>query len=40
MHQFPDLTPFEKKMQAAEFSFLRGSEMRKVIAENYIGLPY
>jgi p-hydroxybenzoate 3-monooxygenase len=41
MHQFPDLTPFEKKMQAAEFAFLCSSESaQKVIAENYIGLPY
>ncbi|MEM7642361.1 MAG: 4-hydroxybenzoate 3-monooxygenase [Pseudomonadota bacterium] len=40
MHQFPDHSPFEKKMQRAEFAYLRGSEAAsRSIAENYVGLP-
>lgn len=40
MHQFPDNSPFEKKMQRAEFDYLVASETAsKTIAENYVGLP-
>ena len=40
MHQFPDHSPFEKKMQRAEFDYIRGSEAAsRSIAENYVGLP-
>lgn len=40
MHQFPDHSPFEKKMQRAEFDYLRQSEAAsQTIAENYVGLP-
>lgn len=40
MHQFPDHSPFEKKMQRAEFDYLVQSEAAsKTIAENYVGLP-
>ena len=40
VHQFPDSTPFEKKMQRAEFDYLASSEAAsKMIAENYVGLP-
>lgn len=41
MHQFPDMSGFEKKMQIAEFDFLISSESaQRAMAENYIGLPY
>ncbi|MEM7711952.1 MAG: FAD-dependent monooxygenase, partial [Pseudomonadota bacterium] len=40
MHQFPEHSPFEKRMQRAEFDYLRGSEAAcRSIAENYVGLP-
>lgn len=40
MHQFPDHSPFEKRMQRAEFDYIAGSEAAsRAIAENYIGLP-
>jgi len=39
LHQFPQHTPFEKKMQRAEFDYIRQSEAAsKAIAENYVGL--
>jgi len=41
MHQFPEMSGFEKKMQVAEFDFLASSESaQRAVAENYIGLPY
>ena len=40
MHQFPENSPFEKRMQRAEFDYLRSSEAAsRAIAENYVGLP-
>jgi p-hydroxybenzoate 3-monooxygenase len=40
MHQFPDHSPFERKMQRAEFDYIMGSEAAsRSIAENYVGLP-
>ena len=40
LHNFPEHTPFEKRMQAAELDYLLGSVAgRSVIAENYVGLP-
>jgi len=40
MHQFPDHTPFEKRMQRAEFDYIASSEAAsRAIAENYVGLP-
>lgn len=40
MHQFPDDSPFEKRMQRAEFDNVARSEAAsKAIAENYVGLP-
>lgn len=40
MHQFPDNSPFEKRMQRTEFDYLAGSEAAsRSIAENYVGLP-
>ena len=40
MHQFPENSPFEKRMQRAEFDYIASSEAAsKAIAENYVGLP-
>jgi len=40
LHQFPEHTHFEKRMQRAEFDYLVSSEAAaKTIAENYVGLP-
>jgi p-hydroxybenzoate 3-monooxygenase len=40
MHQFPENSEFEKRMQRAEFDYLRSSEAAsRAIAENYVGLP-
>ena len=40
MHQFPDHSPFDKRMQRAEFDYLSQSEAAsRAIAENYVGLP-
>lgn len=40
MHQFPENSPFEKRMQRAEFDYIASSEAAsKSIAENYVGLP-
>lgn len=41
MHRFPDQSAFDHKMQIAELEFLRSnSAAQKVMAENYVGLPY
>lgn len=40
MHQFPDHSPFEKRMQRADFDYIKSSDAgSKSIAENYVGLP-
>ena len=40
MHQFPDNSPFEKRMQRAEFDYIASScSASRSIAENYVGLP-
>ena len=40
MHYFPENSPFEARMQRAEFDFLMGSEAAsRALAENYVGLP-
>ncbi len=40
LHQFDHFTPFEKRMQEAEFRFLEESRAaRQALAENYVGLP-
>lgn len=39
MHQFPGNSPFEKRMQQAEFDHISSSETAsRAIAENYVGL--
>ena len=39
MHQFPEDSPFEKRMQRAEFEYIASSEAAsKAIAENNVGL--
>jgi p-hydroxybenzoate 3-monooxygenase len=40
MHRFPEHSPFEQKMQRAEFDYVKSSEAAsRTIAENYVGLP-
>ena len=40
MHQFPENSPFERRMQRAEFDYIASSEAAsRSIAENYVGLP-
>ena len=40
MHQLPENSPFEKRMQRAEFDYIVQSESAsRTIAENYVGLP-
>lgn len=39
MHQFPEFSAFEKRMQRAEFDYIASSEAASMaIAENYVGL--
>ena len=41
LHHFPDQTPFDRRIQDAELAQLRDSPAaQKVLAENYVGLPY
>lgn len=40
LHQFPAFSPFEKRMQRAEFDHLASSETAsRALAESYVGLP-
>jgi len=40
LHRFDSYSPFEKRMQRAEFALLRSSRAaQSVMAENYVGLP-
>jgi len=41
MHQFPEHSQFEKRMQRAEFDYIVSSDAAQtMIAENYVGLDY
>ena len=41
MHRFPTQSDFDQRMQETELSFLESSTAaQKVLAENYVGLPY
>ena len=41
LHVFPEVSPFDAKISESEFDYLVGSENgRRVLAENYTGLPY
>ena len=41
MHEFPQQSEFDRKMQIAEIEFLRSDRnAQKVFATNYVGLPY
>ena len=41
MHNFPDQTAFDRKMQVAEIAFLHSNRAaQQAMAENYVGLPY
>ncbi len=40
LHRFPEDSPFEQRMQDAEFAYLEGSRAAQMaLAENYVGLP-
>lgn len=41
LHTFPDQRPFDKRVQQSELAFLRENEAaQRVLAENYVGLPF
>ncbi|WP_169544752.1 4-hydroxybenzoate 3-monooxygenase [Sneathiella aquimaris] len=41
LHRFPENSDFDRRIQKAELEYLFSSEVaRKVLAENYVGLPY
>ena len=41
LHRFDQLTPFEKRMQEADYALLERSERaRAALAENYVGMPF
>ena len=41
LHRFPEQSAFDLKMQRADLDFLRENEAaQRVLAENYVGLPY
>ena len=41
MHNYPDQSEFDLKMQIAELEFLRSNgAAQQAMAENYVGLPY
>ncbi len=41
MHQYPDQSEFDLKMQIADLDFLRSNTAaQRAMAENYVGLPY
>ncbi len=41
LHRFPDATPFDRRIQRAEFQYLLSSKTAQAsLAENYVGLPY
>lgn len=41
MHQYPNHSEFDRKMQLAEIAFLRSNRAaQQAMAENYVGLPY
>ncbi|MEM9969103.1 MAG: 4-hydroxybenzoate 3-monooxygenase [Pseudomonadota bacterium] len=41
MHHFPEQSDFDLRMQDAELAFLKDNEAaQRVMAENYVGLPY
>ena len=41
MHNYPDQSAFDQKMQLAELAFLRSNKAaQQAMAENYVGLPY
>jgi p-hydroxybenzoate 3-monooxygenase len=41
LHRFPDESPFDRRIQAAELDYLRDSPAaQRALAENYVGLPF
>jgi p-hydroxybenzoate 3-monooxygenase len=40
-HRLPEMDPFARRLQAAEFAYIKGSRAAQTtLAENYIGLPF
>jgi p-hydroxybenzoate 3-monooxygenase len=40
-HRFPDMDVFSRRLQQAELEYIKGSEAaQRVLAENYVGLPF
>ena len=40
-HRFPEASPFERRAQTAELSYIAGSRAAQTaLAENYVGLPF
>lgn len=41
LHNFPEHSAFDKKIQRAEFDYIKSSEAASIVlAENYVGLPF
>ncbi|HKU09564.1 MAG TPA: 4-hydroxybenzoate 3-monooxygenase, partial [Bradyrhizobium sp.] len=41
LHRFPDRTSYDDRLQETELSYLLSSEIAmRVVAENYVGLPF
>ena len=41
MHRFPEMSPFDRRIQRAEYDYIVHSEAAsKALANNYVGLPY
>ena len=41
LHVFPEMTDFDRRLQATEFDYLASSEAAQTaLAENYVGLPF
>ncbi len=41
LHRFPDMVPFDQKVQEAELDYFCTSEAASTaLAENYVGLPF
>ena len=41
MHNFPDASPFERRLQRAELDYIRASRAAQMsLAESYVGLPF
>jgi len=40
LHRYPDMTPFQKRLQLSELEYVTSSRAAATaLAENYVGLP-